>query len=50
MSTPTTPSSRLQRALKLLELARTARDLPYAATPYVLASEYLIQKAIKECK
>lgn len=47
-STPN-PTTRLTRALKLLELARTSRTLAYAATPYVMAAELLINKAMDEC-
>jgi hypothetical protein len=38
--------TRLQRALKQLELARTSRELDYAAVPFVVAAEHLIKQAL----
>lgn len=40
------PRTRLERALKYLELARTSRELPYDSIPYVVAAEHLINRAL----
>lgn len=44
----TSPTTRLQRALKYLQMARTSRELPYNAIPYVVAAEHLIAKALEQ--
>lgn len=41
-------ATRLQKSLDYLSLARTSRSLDYAAIPYVVAAEYLIQLAIEK--
>lgn len=38
-------STRLAKALKYLELARTSRELAYDSIPFVVAAEYMIQEA-----
>lgn len=38
-------STRLAKALKYLELARTSRELTYDSIPFVVAAEYMIQEA-----
>ena len=46
----TTPVTlkRLLAAKRYLELARISREVAYAATPYVMSAELLIEQAIKE--
>lgn len=40
--------TRLSKALKYLEMARTSRELSYDSIPYVRAAEYLIEAAVKQ--
>lgn len=41
----TSVQSRLAKALKYLQMARTSRELSYDSIPYVVAAEHLIQLA-----
>lgn len=41
----TSVATRLAKALKYLELARTSRELAYDSIPFVVAAEYMIQEA-----
>lgn len=41
-------STRLTKALKYLELARTSRELAFGAVPYTRAAEFLIKAALDE--
>jgi hypothetical protein len=40
-------STRLAKALKYLEMARTSRELSYDSIPFVIAAEHMIQQAIE---
>jgi hypothetical protein len=42
----TSVSTRLVKALKYLELARTSRELSYDSIPFVLAAEHMVKQAI----
>lgn len=42
----TSVATRLAKALKYLELARTSRELAYDSIPFVVAAEYMIQEAV----
>lgn len=46
MASDKSSSTRLTKALKYLDLATVSRELPYEATPYVLAAKMLIQAAL----
>lgn len=48
MSVDKSVSTRLAKALKYLEMARTSRELAFSAVPYTRAAEMLIQTALDE--
>lgn len=41
-------ATRLARAAKQLELARTSRELDYSAIPFVIAAEHMIKTALEK--
>lgn len=41
----TSVATRLAKALKYLELARTSRELAYDSIPFVVAAEHMIREA-----
>jgi hypothetical protein len=45
-STDKSVSTRLTKALKYLELARTSRELSYDSIPFVVAAGHMIEEAI----
>lgn len=46
----TSIQTRLAKALKYLQMARTSRELSYDSIPYVVAAEHLIGEAMEKNK
>lgn len=46
----TSVATRLAKALKYLEMARTSRELAYDSIPFVVAAEYMIKEAQEKNK
>lgn len=46
----TSIQTRLSKALKYLQMARTSRELSYDSIPYVVAAEHLILQAQEQNK
>lgn len=44
------PATRIQRAIKQLELVIQSRQAAYAAIPHLITARILLLRALEECK